>query len=475
MSRRTLLAGLAASALGAHLVAHAPNVDAAPKGATVVTPPPRPTTIDAGGGAIAYLVESHELPLVELSISLRTGASFDPPGKTGLARMFGRMLRRGAKGWTGDAIEETIDRLGGEISIDVSASSVNVHAQVIRRNLAPFLDLVVALLATPTFPQDELSRLQRETVAEIVEARDSDKSLATRFFRKAVFGNHPYGRGVSGTTKTVPTITRDDVVAFHAMHVRRGNLVLGISGDVTEADVRAEILPRLSALAAGSSPTDATPEPVFPKGRRLIFVDKPARTQTQILIGGVGTMATDPDHVALHVANTIFGGTFTARLMKEVRSVRGWSYGAYSRLPIDRRREAFSLWTFPAASDAAACIGLELELLETLVKSGVTDAELAFAKGYLGESYAFDIDTAHKRVRQAVDEDLYGLPADYHTGYVAKVLAVTRDQTNAALRSRISLDDLVVVVVGTASELEEPIRKSIPGLGQVEVVPFDQE
>ena len=435
----------------------------------------RPTKIDAGGGAIAYLEESHDLPLVDVSLSLRTGASFDPSEKTGLSRVVSRMLRRGAEGWSSDGIEESIDRLGGDLSIDVSSSSINVHAQVIKRNLVPFLQLVGAVLAKPTFPQDELSRLQRETVAEIVEARDHDRSLVTRFFRKAVFGDHPYGRGVSGTTTSIPKITRDDVVAFHRAHFVRGNVVMGIAGDVDEKDVRTSILPLVEALPSKASETDPTPEPAFPTGRRLLFVDKPARTQTQILIGGRGTFARDADHVALHVANTVFGGTFTARLMKEVRSVRGWSYGAYSRLPIDRRREAFSMWTFPAATDAAPCIALELELLQTLLKDGITDQELAFAKGYLGESYAFDVDTAYKRVRQAVDESLYDLPADYHTGYVDHVLGVPLDRANAALRARISADDLVVTVVGTASEIAGAVEKAIPNLTSKEIVPFDRE
>ena len=474
---RTLLSGLALSAIGAHLLSHAPaQASAAPTTTATASAAPaaRPRKLDVEGGAVVYLVESHELPLVDISIAFRTGSAIDAKDKLGTTRMFARMLRRGAEGWSGDLIEESIDRYGGEISMDVSPSTITMHVQVIRRNLEPFMKLVTALLTKPLFPEDELARLRRETVAEIIEARDSDKSLASKFFRKAVFGDHPYGRG-SGTTKTVPTITRDDVVAAHAAHIRRGNVVLGISGDVTEADVKTLILPLVAALPAGKGPADATTEPTMPKGRRLVFVDKPARTQTQILIGGLGTHASDADHTALHVANTVFGGTFTARLMKEVRSKRGWSYGAYSRMPIDRKREAFSVWTFPAAGDAAACLALELTLLDEWVKTGITDAELGFAKSYLTESYAFDIDTPFKRVRQAVDEDLYGLPADYHTAYVAHVLGVPLQAANEAIKSRIHLDDLVIVVVGTASEIKDAVVKAIPGLTSTEVVPFEQE
>jgi zinc protease len=133
------------------------------------------------------------------------------------------------------------------------------------------------------------------------------------------------------------------------------------------------------------------------------------------------------------------------------------------------------MWTFPAANDAAPCIALELGMLDELVQKGISEQELAFAKSYLAESYAFDVDTPYKRVRQAVDEDLYGLPADYHTGYVAHVQAVTRDEANAALKARLSSSDYVVVVVGTASEIKDAVAKAIPNLTSTDVVPFDAD
>jgi hypothetical protein len=130
--------------------------------------------------------------------------------------------------------------------------------------------------------------------------------------------------------------------------------------------------------------------------RRLVFVDKPERTQTQILLGEVGSHPRDADHISLHVATTIFGGTFTSRMMKAIRSERGWSYGAYARLPYDKERDAFSMWTFPAAKDAAACITLELELLNAWRDKGISARELAFAKRYLVRSHAFDIYTPQR-------------------------------------------------------------------------------
>ncbi len=422
-----------------------------------------------------YVEQNDALPVVSIAVALRSGASSDPIGKEGLTRVMVRMLRRGCRGLLSHEFEETIDILGAEVSADVSPSVITVHADVISRSLDKLVDLLATMMAEPTFDEVELGKLLRETEGEIIEARDSDRSLATRHFRRLVFEGHPYGRRLGGTIPSVLGLTRADVVAHYRRHFVRGNVTIAFSGDVSEARA-AELTMRLVAgLGEGSTTEDALPPPVTHGKRRLVFVDKPERTQTQILIGDIGSHPRDVDHIALHVATTIFGGTFTSRMMRAIRSERGWSYGAYARLPYDRRRDAFSMWTFPAAKDAAACIALELELLDAWRAKGITPRELAFVKRYLVRSHAFDIDTPQKRVHQRLDIALFDLPDDYHTHYVEHVKAVTLEDANQAIQNRVSTDDMVVSIVGTHAEIGEAVARSIPGLGKVEVVAYDAE
>jgi zinc protease len=427
------------------------------------------------GGAVLLVETDHALPLVSIVVALRTGSAFDPADKEGLARLAGRMLRRGCTGMSATDIEDAIERLGGELTIDLSASSLAFHVQVIGRNLDALVDLLARVLSTPTFDEGEYAKLQRETIADVVESRDHDRSLAQHFFRRAVFGAHPYARASLGTAAGLARVTVDDTRAFYRRHFTRGNAVIGFSGDVTRERARALGERLAAALHEGALVEDVAGEPVATPGRRLVLVDKPERTQTQIILGGLGTWPHDADHVALGVSNAVFGGTFTSRLMKAVRSERGWSYGAYARLAIDRRRQSFTVWTFPAATDVAPCIGLELELLEAWIDGGVTLEELAFIKQYLIRSQAFEIDTASKRLHQAVDVEVLSLPADYHSGYARHVEAVSLEDANAAVRRRVAKDDMVVTVVGTADEIRAAVEKAIPRLAETRVVPFDSE
>jgi zinc protease len=430
---------------------------------------------ELGGGALALLEPSHDVPLVSFVVSLRNGSAVDPDGSSGLARIAMRMLRRGCRGMTSEQIDFRIDALGAELAIDTSASTVAIHAQVIARNVEAFVDLVALMLQTPTFPDTELERLKRESIAEIVEARDNDRVVAQKALQRTLFEGHPYGRNSGGTTQTVAAIGRPDVVAFYERYVVPANIVVGIAGDLSP-DRAPELARRLVAgLASGVAAPDDVGEPSMAPGRRLVVVDKPERTQTQILIATMGTSAHDEDHVPLVIANAVFGGSFTSRLMREIRSKRGWSYGASARASIDRRRQAWVLWTFPSAQDAAPCLKLAIELLEAWVEKGVTASEVNFIKRFLIRSNAFEIDTAAKRLHQALDVELLGLPADYYSGWVDHVRAVTPQTAGAAVQRRIRPVDLLSVVVGTAEQILNPLQSSVPGLTETSVVPFDAE
>ena len=133
------------------------------------------------------------------------------------------------------------------------------------------------------------------------------------------------------------------------------------------------------------------------------------------------------------------------------------------------------MWTFPSAEDSAPCLKLTLDLMDAWVQGGVTPREVAFIERFLVRSYAFEIDTAAKRLHQALDVELLGLPPDYYTSWTERVRGVTAAGASAAVKQRIHTNDILAVVVGTASQILSPIRESMANLAEVSVVPFDVE
>jgi zinc protease len=424
-------------------------------------------------GSSVLLEENHTLPLVDIQLTLRTGSVFDPEGMEGLTRLTASMIRMGTRRLSASQVEEAIDRLGAQLYVQCAPSYVHFSGVVVERNFERFIALLDELITEPACRARDLDFIKRETLADIVEMRDNDQNLAVRHFRRFALPGHPYSRSVLGTTESIKAVQRSRVIRLYNEHYLARNLIIGISGAASEKRLKKALETHFTRLSTAKPLNEKLLPPRFQPGRRVLVVDKPARSQTQILMGTLGADIRDADYFPLVVGNTVFGGTFTSRLMKEVRSKRGWSYGASSRLSYDRQRDIWSMWTFPAARDAAACVALQLSLLEAWVDGGITPKEFGFAKNYLIKSHAFDIDTAVKRLSLAIDTSLFQLPSDFHSRFVEKISAVKRDEVNEALKKRLSKRDIAIVIVATYDDIREHLE-SLPGIKSISVVPFDE-
>ena len=422
-------------------------------------------------GVVVLSEESHAIPLVDVTAVLRTGALADPEGLDGLARVAARMLRMGTKTRSAEETEELLERLGASLSIDVSHGTIRFMGSVIARSFPAFLALFGEILRAPALRPKDLARVKRESIADLSQQRDNDRWLGSRAFRSALFGDHPYARSPLGSVASLRRVSVEDVSGFLGRYVTAPNLVLGIAGDVVAKD-----LPKLVGDALGGLPR-SSPKPIAlasPRralGRRLVIVDKPGRTQTQMFLGTLGSRLRDPDFHTLFVANTAFGGTFSAPLIQEVRARRGYSYSASSRLGADREREAWTIYTHPSSESAKDCLALELELVERFVSRGPSAAELEFAKSYLVKSHAFDLDTPQKRLEPRVEAEVQGLPRSFHEKFVARVSAVELDAARAAVRRRLASRDLTIAIVATARDVIDSVRSLVD---DVRVVPFDR-
>jgi zinc protease len=424
-------------------------------------------------GSLVLTERSSALPIVGISLSARTGSLLDPEGKEGLSRMMTRAMRMGTGKLRARALEERLDELGAQLSLSCAQSYLHFGGMVVAHNLDAFVELLASVLLEPAFRPADVRHVQREMSAELVAMCDEDRTLCSRHFRRYAFGAHPYARPRSGTRASIAAIAHRDVIAQHARHVRARNLVISVWGDFEPRALRRLLDRCFGGLPRGAAPAMPLPEPVLPPGRRVLIVDKPERTQTQILIGTLGTSAHDRDHVALTLGNTVFGGLFTSRLNDEVRVKRGLSYGASSSLTLSRTRDLWAMHTFPSARDARACIELQLKLYERWVERGVSARELGATKRYLDKGYAFEIDTPSKRLDQHVDVELMGWPRTHHTHFLRRMRATSRDDVQRALTRRLSRRDQVIVLVATAEQLLAELQE-LPDVTRVDVVPFDE-
>jgi zinc protease len=426
-------------------------------------------------GSLLLVESNHDLPLVRVQVSLRAGAAEDPDGREGLCNWAGELLGRGAAGRTHAQLDAAFDAIGTSFDVGSEHDGVTFEVSVLAAELDRAMALVADVLLRPDFPHDEAEKLRREIKAQLDEVRDDDGQLARRYFQRALFDHHPYGRSVLGTVRALDALRLGDARAWHEASLRGGNVVFGVAGAVEADAAHAALMRHFAALADGPSPARPTPDPPRRSGQRLTIVDKPERTQSQILIGQPAPRWGSPDFPALQVATTAFGGTFTARLMQEVRAKRGLSYGASARVGQARGKKALVVHVFPSLEQTAETLALVLRLYHEWAEAGLRDDEVAFAKGYLASSFAFNVATPEDRLDLHTAVELAGVGGDYVERFEERVRAVTPDDVRRVMRAELRPDELEILVVSTAEELQP--RLASAGLldgRALEIVPYDE-
>jgi len=388
--------------------------------------------------------------------------------------LFGDMLLRGTKTHTREQIENELDFMGASLSVDAGFHSLSVSGQTLSRNMDRFLALVTEILTEPTFPEEELTKLREETIAQIYLRLEEDAQIARLKFMEIIYGRHPYGHDLMGSPTSLKKITRSDLVTFYNTNIQGQGFVVGVAGDLTRSKLD-EITKQLAQrLPEGKS---APKEILFQgkiSGRHILLIDKPQRTQTHFLIGHPGIPLGHKDYFPLAVFMTTFGGhMFQAKYMQEIRVKRGWAYGAYGAIDARRDGGGFYLYTYPATKDTVPALKLSLELLDEAIKKGLTDEDLKFAKTYLQRSYPFLIDTPEKIVGQRISNRFMGLPDNHLENYAKNIESVTLSAAREAAKKHLSTENVQIVMLCTAKEFKETIGKELSAK-TVDVVPFDR-
>jgi zinc protease len=404
------------------------------------------------------LIEDHTRPLITLAAVLPVNLLDDPAGQEGLTYLTSEMLTRGAGDYGRAALHEELDVLGAQFHVSSSRTGTTLAGDVLSRNLDAYEALVATVLTRPRFEPEEFDKLKRETLAEIAQIRDHDDALGMRFFVRELFGDHPYGRPSMGTEASLANIALSDVVQWYGEHWTNTVLAQAAAGDIEAGRLGAFFAGTVGRLGTGPERDRSVPPARPMSGHLVTLVDKPDRSQTQVFVGQPTIAATHPDYLALLVGNTLFGGTFTARLSHEIREKRGWSYGVSSGLGADRNIGTFTMRFFPANDQTVPAVRLADAMLQSLVSAGGSLTEVEAAKRYLIQSHPLGIETPERELHQRLGLRLLGRDDDWLERFVDEVGAVTPEAVSAALRTHLDPDRMLTTIVCTAASLAEELE-----------------
>ena len=414
------------------------------------------------GGARVYLVESHNIPMVDVQIDVDAGSRRDPADKPGLASAGAGQLASGLRAQPGGqgpyakALDENqLGEAWADLGASFAASATGDRLSFSLRSLsdADLLDKATQLaarqMAHPAYPQAVWLRDRDKLAAAIRESLTRPGTVAQNRFAEAVYGGHPYGWRT--TPESLRRIGVADLQRWHAQALRPCRAVVSVVGDVTRAQADA-LATRLLALwpqgRCESLPAVAEVPPLTAvQDIRLPFES----AQAHVLIGQPGHKRSDPDFLALLLGNHILGGGgFTSRLTHQVREQRGLSYSVYSYFSPALHAGAFTVGLQTRPDQAAQAVEVARQVVRDFVETGPTEAELQAAKDNLIGGFALRIDSNRKLLDNVANIAWNRLPLDYLDRWTEHMAKLTADDVRRAFARVLQPERMVTVVVGAS-------------------------
>ena len=378
------------------------------------------------------------------------GAYWDPLPKMGLAAFVASMLKRGTTRYTHREIYDLLESRGASLNFAAHFHTVGFGGQALAEDLPLLLELLAQTLRHPTFPPEEVEKRRDQILTSLDLQAQDPEAMAERTFDAILYRNHPYARPEEGFPETIQTITREDLVTFHARHYGPRHMILVVVGAVPPDDVVDLARRHLEDWRAPEQPEPPALPPVEPlPGTVRRFVPIPDKSQADIVLGVVGPSRRDPDYLPAALGNSILGRFgLMGRLGDVVREQAGLAYYVYSNLGAGLGPGPWEIHAGVAPDNVPRAIELIVQEIRRFVQEPVTEEELHDVKsGALGR-LPLSLETNAGVASALLNMELYDLGLDYLQRYPDLVRGVTREAILETARRYWDPERLAIAVAG---------------------------
>jgi predicted Zn-dependent peptidase len=375
---------------------------------------------ELGSGVRVVTEEVPSVRSVALGLWVRTGSRNETREQAGVSHFLEHLLFKGTQRYSAIEISERFDGLGAAVNAATGKETTHLHARFLDEHTDEVFDLLAEMLLGPTYPEVDSER--DVVLEEIAMYEDEPQDRVHDFLADAVFGEHPLGRRVLGEADVIASIPIPDIDSYHRTHYTSPNIVVAAAGHLEHGRI-VELAERLVSppSANGAGPESAG----APDGSVRLRFNAKDTEQYHICFGAPGITRDDERRFALAVLDSIFGGSTSSRLFREIREKRGLAYsvGSYSEQYTDSGLVATYVGTrADNVEEACTVIGAELDRLRS---EPVSAEELARAKEHVKGRLVLSSESTAARMSRIGRATLFHLPVYTLDEMLDKVDAVT--------------------------------------------------
>jgi predicted Zn-dependent peptidase len=374
-----------------------------------------------------------------VGVWVNVGSRDEGASVAGAAHFLEHLLFKSTPTRSAVEIAQAVDAVGGELNAFTAKEHTCYYAHVLAGDLELAVDLVSDVVLRGRCAADDVE-LERDVVLEEIAMRDDDPEDALAdVFLSALFGEHPVGRPVIGSADSVSAMTRAQLHSFHVRRYVPERMVVAVAGNVDHDDVvslvRHYFGPRLVRGRTPLPPRKGTGRVAAHSALTLINRDA---EQTHVSLGVRAPGRHWKHRWALSVLNTALGGGLSSRLFQQIRENRGLAYTVYSTVDTFADSGALSVYAACLPERFDQVISVTGEVLETVAREGLTEAECRIAKGSLRGGLVLGLEDSGSRMNRIGRSELnYGEHRSL-ADTLARIDAVTLDEVNAVARRLLS-------------------------------------
>ena len=396
------------------------------------------------------------IPKVSITLTVLSGYSSDPADLTGLASLTADLIQEGTTTKSSRQIRRDAFGMGGSLTAAASQDFTSISARGLSEFAPRLIELVADVARNPTIPEDEVAILKQQHLQQVSQQKASPQFLANRTFRRELFGTHPYAR-TSETEASLQAMDRAKLVAFHRDHYRPNNAFLLIVGAVEPEAAIAAAEKAFGGWARGDVLAPPFPPPPPATGRKVFFVQRPNSIQSSIALGNIAVKRSDPRWYELTLANTIYGGAFNSRIVRNIREEKGYTYSPQSALT-GFGDAGFYRFAADVRNEVTGATLIEVfKEIDKMRAEGSDGPELQGAKQYLRGIFPIQTATQTGLAATLNNVYVYGLPKDYPESFRAKIAAVTPAQVKTASSTLLGSEQSVIAIVGDYAKVKEQL------------------
>ena len=414
-----------------------------------------PARFELNNGLNVLVVENHKLPRVRVQLTID-----NPPilegDKAGVSSLTGSMLGKGSKNIPKDDFYEEVDFLGATISV----GNQSAFASSLSKYFPRILELLADAALNPDFTQEEFEKEKEKLLTGIKSEEKDVSAIANRVEAALAYGkNHPFGEITS--EETVNNVTLMDVEQFYRSYFVPANAYLVVIGDVEFDNVKELVTKYFTPWSKAVPPSFTYSNPTDAQYNQINFVDVPNAVQSEVTIENITNLKMkDEDYLDALLANRILGGGSQARLFKNLREDKGYTYGSYSGI----RDNKYSPMRFNAYAQVRnavtdSAVVQILEEIDRMTSEPVSEQELSNAKAKYAGSFVMALEKPETVANYALNIETEDLPKDFYKTYLERLDAVTVEDVQKAAKKHLTTSNARVVVTGKGSDVMENLEK----------------